>query len=108
MRGVLSGLFDLKLHKELHTHRILELLQAPSTGKAAICAAFAEPSGGLEPPTPPYHGRGRPRRRAPSGAIGQKLGKTSGTMLCLKDRKGPVSGAFPVAGAGFEPATSGL
>ena len=38
--------------KELHTHRILELLQAPSTGKAAICAAFAEPSGGLEPSTP--------------------------------------------------------
>ncbi len=25
-----------------------------------------------------------------------------------KNEKGPVSGAFPVAGAGFEPATSGL
>ena len=38
--------------KELHTHCILELLQAPSTGKAAICAAFVEPSDGLKPSTP--------------------------------------------------------
>ena len=31
---------------------------------------------------------------ARDGSDGQKLGKTLETMLCLKDRKGPVSGAF--------------
>jgi hypothetical protein len=34
------------------THRKLEPVQVPSTERAAICAAFSEPSGGLEPPTP--------------------------------------------------------
>src|SRR5687767_14405166 len=37
--------------KRLHTHRILEPVQVGPTETAAICAAFAESSGGLEPPT---------------------------------------------------------
>jgi hypothetical protein len=41
-----------ELHKRLHTHRILELVQAERKRKAAICTAFVEPSDGLEPSTP--------------------------------------------------------
>ena len=39
-----------------------------------------------------------------SGAVAT----SGGVPLVTAQRKGPVSGAFPVAGAGFEPATSGL
>jgi hypothetical protein len=38
----------------------------------------------------------------------QKLGKSFEGRQASEKQKGPVSGAFPVAGAGFEPATSGL
>jgi hypothetical protein len=41
-----------KLHKGLHTHCTLEILQTPPTQKAPISGAFAEPSAGLEPATP--------------------------------------------------------
>ncbi len=45
-------LFDAKsLHKRLHTHRTLEIVQVLQQ-KAPICGAFAEPSDGLEPSTP--------------------------------------------------------
>jgi hypothetical protein len=39
---------------------------------------------------------------------GQKLGKSFAGRPLHRKHKGPVSGAFEVAGAGFEPATSGL
>ena len=42
----------LKLHKQLHTHRILERVQVNSKDKALVCGSFAEPSDGLEPSTP--------------------------------------------------------
>ena len=38
----------------------------------------------------------------------QKLGKSLPCRSRSREQKSPVSGAFPVAGAGFEPATSGL
>ena len=65
-----DGVLDLKLHKRLYTYRILELVQVPSTQKAAISAAFAEPSDGLEPSTPslPWKfGRGKPVHGRSSG-----------------------------------------
>jgi hypothetical protein len=43
-----------------------------------------------------------------SRQLGQKLGKSSCSQSQPWKQKGPVSGAFRVAGAGFEPATSGL
>jgi hypothetical protein len=39
---------------------------------------------------------------------GAKVGQKSRPPALYKEAKGPVSGAFRVAGAGFEPATSGL
>jgi hypothetical protein len=39
---------------------------------------------------------------------GQELGKSLRRRSIRDQEKGPVSGAFEVAGAGFEPATSGL
>jgi hypothetical protein len=42
----------MTFHKRLHTHRTLEAVQVQPTEKAAISAAFAEPSDGLEPSTP--------------------------------------------------------
>jgi hypothetical protein len=50
--GATTELWIWKLHKRLHNHRKLELVQAPSREKAATCTAFAEPSSGLEPETP--------------------------------------------------------
>jgi hypothetical protein len=45
------------LHKGLHTHRTLEIVQVQPNRKVALCRSFAEPSDGLEPSTPPpYHG----------------------------------------------------
>src|SRR5829696_5094238 len=46
----------------------------PSTGKAAICAAFAEPSGGLEPPTP-HHRTGSPPQARPIRSDRAKVGQ---------------------------------
>src|SRR5262245_38361283 len=40
------------LHKGLHTHRTLEVVQVQPKGKVALCRSFAEPSDGLEPSTP--------------------------------------------------------
>ena len=42
----------MTFHKRLHTHRTLEAVQVQPTEKAAISAAFVEPSDGLEPSTP--------------------------------------------------------
>ena len=44
-----------KLHKRLHTLRTLGQEQVDLNEKAPTCGAFAEPSDGLEPSTPPYH-----------------------------------------------------
>jgi hypothetical protein len=59
-RALQSDFRIRKLHKRLHTRRKLELVQVPPTGKSvdfrrSISGAFAEPSSGLEPETPPYH-----------------------------------------------------
>ena len=58
---------------------------------------------------------GRGRRANPSPwtrrAVterGRNSGRKTGLSTGSETRKAPVSGAFPVAGAGFEPATSGL
>ena len=48
---------------------------------------------------------GKPR--SPGNPPGKSRAKVSDSDLQQK-HKGPVSGAFEVAGAGFEPATSGL
>jgi hypothetical protein len=44
-----------KLHNRLYTHRTRLNLQVDLNIKAPTCGAFAEPSDGLEPSTPPYH-----------------------------------------------------
>ena len=49
-----------------------------------------------------------PRNSVLSTLPGQKLGKSFARRSGLRKQKGPVSGAFQIAGAGFEPATSGL
>jgi hypothetical protein len=43
-----------------------------------------------------------------SGHAGKNWAKVWGGDSAQATKKGPVSGAFAVAGAGFEPATSGL
>jgi hypothetical protein len=50
----------------------------------------------------------RSRHLALVGKSWAKVGKSFGCAHEHEMQKGPVSGAFPVAGAGFEPATSGL
>jgi hypothetical protein len=45
-----------KLHTTLYTHCTLALKQLHLNEKAPISGAFAKPSDGLEPSTPPYHG----------------------------------------------------
>jgi hypothetical protein len=52
---------ELEAPNRLHTHRILELVRVGPTEKAAICAAFAKPSDGLEPSTPSLRCSGRNR-----------------------------------------------
>jgi hypothetical protein len=48
-----SGTFSTrKLHKRLHTHRTLLILQVDLNAKTPTCGIFAEPSDGLEPSTP--------------------------------------------------------
>jgi hypothetical protein len=48
-------LLDLKLQNGFPYHITFDELQHEPNGKTAICGAFAEPSDGLEPSTPPYH-----------------------------------------------------
>jgi hypothetical protein len=48
------------------------------------------------------------RKDSSCDSCGQKLGKSFDVLILPTQHKGPVSGAFRVAGAGFEPATSGL
>jgi hypothetical protein len=42
------------------------------------------------------------------GEIGTRLVPAGGLSSLLTNEKGPVPGPFPIAGAGFEPATFGL
>ena len=51
-----------KLHKRLHTYRMLGSAQVGMTEKAPTCGPFAEQSSGLEPETPPYHGTSQATR----------------------------------------------
>jgi hypothetical protein len=68
-----------KLHKRLHPDRTFDGEQVDLNEKAPISGAFAEPSDGLEPSTPPYHereervdscGSRRSRTRLPVSAVG--------------------------------------
>jgi hypothetical protein len=65
-----------ELHKRLRTRRILELVQVEPTEKAAISAAFAEPSDGLEPLTPSLPWRIR--------AVGRDGGTALATAIFLQ------------------------
>jgi hypothetical protein len=47
-----TGSSTWRLHKGLHTHRTMAIVQVQAKQKAQICGAFAEPSDGLEPSTP--------------------------------------------------------
>jgi hypothetical protein len=49
-----------KLHKRLHTRRTMLILQVELNEKAPTCAAFVEPSDGLEPSTPSLPGVASP------------------------------------------------
>jgi hypothetical protein len=53
--GLAHGSPTRKLHERLHTHRTFDDEQVRLNEKAPISGAFAEPSSGLEPETPPYH-----------------------------------------------------
>ena len=53
---MLSSALDLKLHARLHTWCTSLCLQVHPRGKKPIYRDFLEPSDGLEPSTPPYHG----------------------------------------------------
>jgi len=45
---------DEELDDEFHTNRTIDKEQGELNEKAPTCAAFAEPSSGPEPETPPY------------------------------------------------------
>jgi hypothetical protein len=47
-----AGCSNAPAGTELHIHRTLLTLQVDLNAKAPTCAAFAEPSSGLEPETP--------------------------------------------------------